>query len=610
VVRSGDFLLKSLSFRVTGHALSLAALVKILSFQYRTREYSKNAGTEHTNLFNMKKLFRYTPIFFRVNICLPPLFVLALFFIGANSLNAQEITERIARPVTARLATADEQYLEHGSFLIRNCTDYRFLTIKDVSPAAGSLVFLWSYFGVANRQQWSFVWAGNGYYRIRSESGLFLTQRRTLAPTLDPQANEDSQLWQVSETEDGFYTIKSKTNKFLGQADNQRREGRLVGFANNFTGEDRHKWHLIKWTNDGRRTTSFNPEMHAFRFVNNFSGEDIIRWGGLCGGMVYAVLDYFRAGIPVPTQTYTPANATPLQSYIWNRQNHSMWNVNEKWSELEISYNIRAAEIYRWGIQGTGGGRLEELRNTIDANRPLPLGLFTGGVRSLLDNRETGKHVVLAVGYALGRYRGDFGRHIGDFKIFAYDPNMRNRVVTLVPDTKNQCFFEVENGNAWRTYFVNTRYNNDHQPPRDVPNFPEREPEGSVRHLYAEFRTANDDLRGNNDNVSITIHYSDGSSQLFPNVNNGARWVDGTVNTVHLALNRAVRREDIRNFELNASFGTDIFSDDWNLQHFIVTTGWGGTVYAWGVPPRGTPYLHRFSGDQRTTRLIVNRFTE
>ena len=506
--------------------------------------------------------------------------------------------------VNTRIATADEIYINQGTFLLRSGSDYRYLTIKDVVPATGSVAFLWSYVNYPVQQEWSFIPKPGGFYKIKSSSGFYLTQKRLFAPSMDPESAEDSQLWQLIETSDGYYHIKSKTNKYLVVTDRRKRDGGLVSFANSVTNDLKQKWHLIKRDNDSRKLTSFNPETNGFRFVNTFNGEDIIRWGGLCGGMVYSALDYFRNRIPIPTQTYTPANATPLQSYIYQRQQHSMWNVNEKWSELEVANNFRAGEIFRWGIQGTGGGRLEELKNAIDAGKSVPIGLFGGGVPSI-NGGSGGNHVVLAVGYSLGRYQGDFGNRAGEYKILAYDPNMRNRMVTLVPDLAGQCFFEVENGKAWRTYFVNTRYDNEHTPPRDIPNFPEREPDGSIRHLYVEFATGNDDLRGGNDNVSITVQYADGTTQAFPNVNNGARWVDKSWQTIHLELNRPVRKADIRHFRLNTSFGSDIFSDDWNLEWFRVTTGFGGINIAQSFPPEGSEYIFRFSGDERRQMHVI-----
>ncbi len=513
----------------------------------------------------------------------------------------------VAAPVTVTpnttLVTADELYLGQGAFLIRTVRDYRYLTVKD-DLSKSSVVFGYASWAL-NSQFWNFIQKPGGYYKLRSGTGLFLEMggRTTFYAVSKAEANTDNQLWQLEEADNGNYYIKSKSGQYLGVYMSQVANGTVAGLKNGRDNSSFQKWQLIKMNNDRRKTTTFDPARNGFRFINTFNGEDFIRWGGLCGGMIYTALDYFRTGIPIPTQSYTPANATTLQSYIYQRQQHSMWNVNEKWSELEVAYNTRGGEIFRWGMQGFGGGRLEELKNAIDAGRSVPIGLFGGGVPSI-DGGSGGNHVVLAMGYALGRYTGNFDGHPGDYKILVYNPNHRNQTTTLVPNMEGQCFFEIESGKVWRTYFVNTRYDNDHTPPRDIRNFPEGEPEGSIRHLYVEFITGGDDLRGGNDNVSVTVTYADGTKQSFPNVNNGARWIDNSTQTVHLELNRAVRKSDINHFMLTTSFGSDIFSDDWNLDGFVVTNGMGGIVFAESFAQPGQ-YLFRFSGDERRQRHVI-----
>lgn len=502
---------------------------------------------------------------------------------------------------TARIATADELFMGRGEFLIRTARDYKYL-IQHTDFSHTSL--LWEY---ANdpRQMWNFILQADGKYKIKNGNGECLQWGGAVSFYVisKPESADAKQLWQMEYASHGNFYLKASNGKYLGIYSDAISNGNPVTIRDKESAGHNQKWHLIKMSNDNRRVTSFIPETHGFRFVNTFRGEDGLRWGGLCGGMVYAALDYFNNRIPIPIQSYTPANRTTLQSYLYERQQHSMWNVNERWSELEVSYNTRAGEIFRWGIQGHGGGRLEELKNAIDGGRSVPIGLFVGGVKSA-NGKEYGNHVVLAVGYTMGRYTGNFEGYPGDYKILAYDPNQRNRMMTIVPNVAGECYFEVETGKVWRTYFVNNKYDNEHVPPRDIASFPEREPEGSIRHLYAWFLTGGDDLRGNNDNVSITVQYTDGTSQLFQNVNNGARWVDNTEQTVHLELNRPVRKTDIRGFMLTTSFGNDMFSDDWNLDGFQVTTGWGGIVFAESFAPEGQ-YIFRFSGDERRQRHMI-----
>ena len=242
----------------------------------------------------------------------------------------------------------DVAYLTSGTFLIRTNYDYRYLSINQPAPAAGSVVYSWAYMYNPNRQEWRFIAKPGGWYKIQSVSGFYLTQKRVLLPTLDPEINEDAQLWKLTETADGFFTIQSKTGKFLVQPDNRRRDGALVSFAPTVTPTDQQQWHLIKWTGDGRRSTSFVPATMGFQFANTFEGVDAsYRYGGLCGGMVYASMDYYRAHKTIPPQTYKPANRTPLQSYIYGRQNDAATgNQLDKWTELRMNpFGWRDAEF-------------------------------------------------------------------------------------------------------------------------------------------------------------------------------------------------------------------------------------------------------------------------
>jgi len=520
----------------------------------------------------------------------------------------------VPNTVTAnsRIATADELFMQNGSFAIRIANDYRYLTLFTPTPAEGAKAVVWEYVSEPGQNLWKLVPQPDGYYKIRTQSGLFLevinNEREHYYELKTYQGDNrrypDNQLFRLEDLTGGLFRITSKSGYVLSLLSTSRRDGADITVINRTDPRYEQRWQLIKMEGDSRRVTTFNPQVSGFRFINTFNGEDVIRWGGLCGGMVYSALDYFRNGIPVPRQSFTPANATPLQSYIYQRQQHSMWNVNEKWSELEVAYNTRAGEIFRWGLQGSGGGRLEELKNAINAGRSVPIGLFVGGVAGI-NGAVGGNHVVLAIGYSTGRYNGDLTGHPEDLKIFVYDPNQGNRLMTFVPNIEGQCFFEVEKGKVWRTYFVNNKYDNDHVPPGDIPNFPENEPEGSIRNLYFTFLTGGDDLRGNNDNVGITVHYTDGTTQAFGNVNGLARWVDNSTQTVHLALNRPVSRASISNFTLTTTFGDAYDSDDWNLDGYrISSAGIGGVIFAENYSTPGT-YLFRFSGDQHLQRFGI-----
>jgi hypothetical protein len=139
------------------------------------------------------------------------------------------------------------------------------------------------------------------------------------------------------------------------------------------------------------KNTTFVPATHGFNFSNSFNNDVIkdldIRTGGLCGGMVYAALDYYNTGVAVPRQDYRPAASTPLQRYLYGRQVDSLPPNITKWAEVGINPGgARNAEFFNWGLTS----ELANLRALIDAGKPAPLGLH--GVTGTT-------HQVLAVGY-------------------------------------------------------------------------------------------------------------------------------------------------------------------------------------------------------------------
>ena len=141
--------------------------------------------------------------------------------------------------------------------------------------------------------------------------------------------------------------------------------------------------------------TPFDPCLHSWRFANHFTVGPVVY--GLCGGMCYAALDYWRAGVPIPTDRQpTPA----LWRYLMRRQLDSMRGP----TLATLWRMMRLDETYRldWARNAylTAGAMLE-----ID-NIPVPLVLVRGhGLRDVTQN-----HQVLAV---------DFD----DERLLVYDPN-------------------------------------------------------------------------------------------------------------------------------------------------------------------------------------------
>jgi hypothetical protein len=78
--------------------------------------------------------------------------------------------------------------------------------------------------------------------------------------------------------------------------------------------------------------SNFLPSTHGFHFGNAFSGPDLtvslpaigtVDIGdastGVCGGMVFAVRDFFEAKLPMLANSVPPQAGTPLFTYITGR---------------------------------------------------------------------------------------------------------------------------------------------------------------------------------------------------------------------------------------------------------------------------------------------------
>lgn len=166
--------------------------------------------------------------------------------------------------------------------------------------------------------------------------------------------------------------------------------------------------------------TAFMPLQHGFSFPNRFEFNfaasstmaqanrvnmgDIIY--GLCGGMCFATLDYYYAGLPVPK--FTNPDELPMRYllYLWNRQLDSLglltlpkvisWMLR---SDDDVALRVARYEIPR-------------LRRSLDGGAPAVLAL----IRAKGLNNPTNNHQVLAVGY-------EENNVTRDFRIKLYDPN-------------------------------------------------------------------------------------------------------------------------------------------------------------------------------------------
>ena len=166
----------------------------------------------------------------------------------------------------------------------------------------------------------------------------------------------------------------------------------------------------------------FLPSAHGFAFPNAWpSGPAVVlrtpfgRIGvgdagaGLCGGMVFAALDYWRAGVAPPADR--PAHGQPLFRFVVRRLVGS-WRIP-----------FGVARYYRWMARSderlarrTLDGQWPRVRAELDADRPVPLGVVT--VASRRPGELKHNHQVLAYAY---------DRDGDEVTLRVYDPNQGPR---------------------------------------------------------------------------------------------------------------------------------------------------------------------------------------
>jgi len=134
---------------------------------------------------------------------------------------------------------------------------------------------------------------------------------------------------------------------------------------------------------------------------------------GLCGGMAFAALDYYHAGLPVPRAggPQVPAAGSSLQGYLWGRLLDS-WRLN---GVTFLEWKARLCVLpQRWpfdpgrrALRDRSRAQWTVLTARIDAGEPIALGLVSEARDPFQD------HQVLAYGYeATGRSGG---------RIYVYD---------------------------------------------------------------------------------------------------------------------------------------------------------------------------------------------
>ena len=454
----------------------------------------------------------------------------------------------------------------------------------------------------ASNQQWKLVPVGDGYYKVLAKhsgksldvfGGNIATGNGVIVEQWDYH-DGDNQLWRFDPVEEGYYRIVAKhSGKSLDISGGPDATGNEVQAQQwDDVGGSNQRWALTAvrgaaWA----AMTRFNPVTDGFQFDNSFKNDlsGGARSDGLCGGMMYAALDYFFAGQRVPGIDYRPAIGTTLQTYLLNRQTTQIASNLDRFEDMILASGP-GADKQGYFERGLNQQTLGELRAKIDAGTPVVLALQNA-------NDALG-HSVLAIGYDMGRYRGDLGEHKEDLRIFVYDPNHPRQTRTLAPELDNHRYvytdgFAHDEHAKWVTYFVDTRYKS-----TAVPTIPEPDLGGSdglVHELRLMIQTGGDELVGGNDDIQLTMHIDGKPPLVFANLNNHMRWLANYGQTISLPLDTPVRAADIRSFDLSktahqASLGVD----GWDLDSVDIDAYGGGVAHFSLFHAEGHP-LTRFT---------------
>ena len=168
----------------------------------------------------------------------------------------------------------------------------------------------------------------------------------------------------------------------------------------------------------------FLPSASGFKFPNKWNDfgypipalNDIpvigdIKFGdasnGLCGGMVFAVRDYYEARVPIPPTTIVPNNADdPLTKYIIDRLLASL-DLDDVTMYIKLMNPVYAdtdENIFnQLGEEGRAYVTIKEefpmIKNDIDNGHPCPIGLIR--IKSLNPGDLGHNHQVMVYGYRL-----------------------------------------------------------------------------------------------------------------------------------------------------------------------------------------------------------------
>ena len=180
-----------------------------------------------------------------------------------------------------------------------------------------------------------------------------------------------------------------------------------------------------------KRVKGFKPSLNGFHFANDFDKAPVLTIpvppfgdipvgnaaGGLCGGMVFAVLDIFGKGLRPPPDTNAPKPGTPLFRYLARRLLDSFNGVRGVFKYLEWMRFPDDAHFFG-SLKSISSHTVHDewpgVKQDLDNGQLCPLGLVE--VESINPFELGNNHQVLAYGY-------DLDEDSGDLKVLVYDPN-------------------------------------------------------------------------------------------------------------------------------------------------------------------------------------------
>lgn len=191
-----------------------------------------------------------------------------------------------------------------------------------------------------------------------------------------------------------------------------------------------------------KQMSDFLPSMHGFHFDNYFEAMPALtligelKYGdaskGMCGGMVYAALDYFNSGLEIPqipARDMSPRYQSPMHGPIFEYLGQRLFSSFDlpagvlNYIEL-MQPDFPDAQVQRGTLGLAPRSRAwrmvrqewPKIKRKLDTGQPCPLGLVCVETTEIARLGEN--HQVLAYGYDL---QGD------DLTLFIYDPNLHDR---------------------------------------------------------------------------------------------------------------------------------------------------------------------------------------